>query len=80
MTAARAPQPGPYAVVPHLDLFRITGQRGSAALVTFREESMANSVCMMLTSAYEQGSRAKGEELRTALATVVHDTLGVKRR
>lgn len=59
-----------YAVVPHLEFFRITGLTGAAALVLFKEEKVASDVCKMLGAAYEQGAQAKHEEVQAGLTQI----------
>jgi len=63
-------KPPEYAVVSHLDFFRITGLTGAAALVTFTEKKVAEDVCKMLGAAYEQGARAKQEEVQASLTEI----------
>jgi hypothetical protein len=60
-------KPPAYSVVPHLDLFRITGLTGAAALVTFKEKKSADDVCRMLHAVYEEGARCKEQEIRDVL-------------
>jgi len=60
-------KPPPYSVVPHLDLFRITGLTGAGSLVTFNEKRVADDVCRMLHAAYEEGARSKEQEIRDVL-------------
>lgn len=57
----------PYTVVPHLDLFRIIGLSGAAALVTFKEKKNADEVCLMLVAAHRQGADEKLKAIRDAL-------------
>lgn len=58
----------PYTVVPHLDLFRITGFVSSAAgLVTFKEKKVADDVCRLLHAAHQQGADGRVQEFRDLL-------------
>jgi hypothetical protein len=54
-------------VVPHLDLFRITGLTGAAALVTFKEQKIAEDVCRMLHAAHENGVKETEQAIRAVL-------------
>lgn len=56
-----------YSVVPHLDLFRITGLTGATALVTFKDKKVADDVCRMLHAAHDQGALAKEQAIRDVL-------------
>ena len=63
-------KPPTYAVVPHLDFFRITGLTGAAGLVKFQEQKVAEDVCRMLCAAYADGVRATEQAVRDALQSV----------
>lgn len=62
-------KPPPYAVVPHLTFFRITGLTGAASLVTFADKKMAEDVCRMLHAAHEEAAKSLAQEIRDVLWT-----------